>query len=127
MFKCLTIVAASVALVAVPLDCEPPPRTCDHYAPLLDEYAPDGGWDAARMSRLMYRESRCNPDAYNAAGRASGLLQITPVSYPYLRDALGEWVDRWTLTDPAQNVRAAAALFEYWQRAGSDPYRPWRL
>lgn len=127
MLRTLTITVAMIGATIAPLECEPPARTCDHYAPLLDVYAPEAGWSGGRMSRIMWRESRCDPHAYNSAGRAAGLLQITPVSYPYLRDALGEWVDRWTLMDPEQNVRAAAALFDYWSRAGRSGYQPWSL
>lgn len=73
------------------------------------------------MSQIMYRESRCQPTAFNRRGQASGLLQITPINLPYLRQHLGEWVDRWTLQDPEQNIRAAAVLFAW------GGYRPWKL
>lgn len=126
--RAIAATAAALALVA-PATCGPDDatRTCPEYEALLVEHAPAAGWDTARMSSVMYRESRCNPSAYNRAGRASGLLQVTPISYPYLRQALGEWVDRWTLADPVQNVRASAALFDYWVSAGRSGYRPWAL
>jgi hypothetical protein len=77
------------------------------------------------MSQIAYRESRC---FYDVRSRTSdtGLFQINDVNLPFLRTALGEWVDRWTLTDPDQNVRAAAALFRYWQEATGNGYAPWK-
>jgi hypothetical protein len=123
-------VGAIVALTTlVPMECaqRAGDRSCPQHEATLETFAPEAGWSVARMSRIMWRESRCDPTAWNARGHASGLLQVTPISYPYLREALGEWVDRWTLQDPEQNVRASAALFDYWAKAGKDGYRPWRL
>jgi soluble lytic murein transglycosylase-like protein len=77
------------------------------------------------MSQIMWRESRCEP-AVRSRTSDTGLLQINDINHPYLRRALGEWVDRWTLTDPAQNVRAAAALCTYWQQAGAGCLQPWK-
>jgi|SRR5262245_55003131 len=40
------------------------------------------GWSAdqwSTLSYIMYRESRCNPGAYNGSSGASGLLQIMPM------------------------------------------------
>jgi hypothetical protein len=127
MLRSLVITVALFGSTVPAFRCDPPPRNCDGHIPLLDAFGPSSGWDSARMSRIMWRESRCDANAYNARGHAVGLLQITPVSYPYLRAALGEWVDRWTLTDPVQNIRAGAALFDYWTSAGRDGYQPWRL
>src|SRR3954471_10327258 len=126
MFKILVFTATMFGAVLQPMSCERTPRSCPQHEELLEQHAPQAGWDTARMSRIMWRESRCQPEAYNRGGRAAGLLQITPVSYPYLRDALGEWVDRWTLMEPEQNVRAAAALFDYWAHSGRSGYLPWR-
>jgi hypothetical protein len=104
-----------------------PQFTGDGYCPqwelLLHVYNP--GWDVERMSRIMFRESRC---FYDVRSRTSdtGLLQINDINLPYLRTALGEQVDRWTLLDPGQNVRAAAALFGYWRDCCGNGYSPWR-
>jgi len=75
------------------------------------------GWDVARMSRYMYRESRCQPGAFNADG-AQGLLQITRINYAYLRAHGLPATDLW-LRDPVNNIKAAAVL---WQYSG---YSPW--
>lgn len=79
------------------------------------------GWDVVRMSRLAYRESRCQPGAYNRRGQAAGLLQVTPITYSYLRSCLGEPVFAAKLFDAWFNIRAAACL---WQ---ANRYRPWAL
>jgi|GEM_PF-3196563 len=132
-------IGASVGLVvglAVPAaraDAPPPGAAgstaagrCTQYEPLLAEHAPPGGWDVALMSSLMWRESRCTPDARSITND-TGLLQINDVNHPYLRARLGEWVGRWSLADPVQNVRAAAVLCTYWQGRPGGCYAPWRV
>lgn len=47
-------------------------QTCEQYEPLLAMYP---GWDVARMSRIMWRESRCEPWAHNTRTGDRGLLQ----------------------------------------------------
>jgi hypothetical protein len=101
---------------------------CTQYEPLLAQLAPKGGWSVVRMSRLMWRESRCTPTAihHNRNGSIdSGALQVNSITYQYLRKSLGERVDRWSLQDITQNIRAAAALCTYWRTAGRSCYRPW--
>lgn len=97
---------------------------CTQWEALLVMFAPPQGWDAGRMSRYSWRESRCTPTVRSRT-RDSGLLQINDINLPYLRTVLGEWVDRYTLLDPVQNVRAAAALCTYWQQRGRSCYAPW--
>lgn len=103
-----------------------PTEPCELAQWLLVVHAPAGGWDAERMMAYVRRESGCDASVRSATSD-TGLLQINDVNHPYLRAALGEWVDRWTLTDPVQNVRAAAALCDYWRDRGSSCYQPWRL
>lgn len=125
--KAIAVVVA-LATTLTPMQCHnDATRSCPGWEQVLVDHQPQAGWDIGRMSNIMYRESHCEPTAWNAYGKASGLLQVTPISYPYLRNALGEWVDRWTLQDPTQNVRASAALYDYWVRAGKSGYRPWAL
>jgi len=100
------------------------PERCTQYEPLLVQYAPAAGWDIARMSYFSWRESRCDPTVRSTSAD-SGLWQINDVNLPYLRSALGEPVDRWTLLDPVQNTRAASVLCTYWRHAGASCYAPW--
>lgn len=120
--------AAGVPTVDPPITPGPDgttnPGTCSQYELLIYFFQPPAGWDIGRMSRYMWRESRCTPDVRSTTSD-SGLLQINDVNLPYLRIALGEWVDRYTLLDPVQNVRAAAALCAYWRNAGRSCYAPW--
>lgn len=97
---------------------------CTQWEPLLIELAPAGGWDVERMSRYTWRETRCWPGLRSRTAD-SGLTQINDVNLPWLRRVLGEWVDRYTLMDPRQNIRAAAALCVYWRNAGKGCYHAW--
>lgn len=103
----------------VPFTTDSVGRECVGALNLLTAYSP--GWDVHRMARLSFRESRCKPDAYNRRGRATGLLQVTPITYGFVGRCLGELVTRLKLTDPVFNVRAAACLWR------EDGYRPWQV
>lgn len=87
---------------------------CVGWEGLLAAESP--GWDVAQMSRIMYRESRCNPGARNRSSSATGLLQVLSSHCPWLAGKLGG-CSRDRLTDPVYNVRAAAAL---WRNGGSN-------
>lgn len=82
---------------------------CVGAEPLLAALSP--GWSVERMSRIMYRESRCQPGARNGSSSATGLLQILASHCRWLEGQLGEWCTRDRLTDPGYNVRAAAVLW----------------
>lgn len=81
---------------------------CVGAEPLLAWFSP--GWDVRRMSGIMYRESRCDPSAYNRSG-ASGLLQILRSHCNWLSSRVGPC----DLFDPVYNIRAGARL---WQEQG---------
>ena len=126
-------VAVSVGLALGVAQCEPAPDTgvpapipgrCTQYESLLAEHAPPIGWDVVRMSKYMYRESNCQP-AVRSRTSDTGLLQINDINLQYLRQRMGEWVDRWTLTDPVQNIRAAAQLCTFWAVNGRSCYQAW--
>lgn len=108
-------IAPAVRGQQVQLEPPPPPPPvfssasangrCVGAEPLLAQFSP--GWDVARMSGIMYRESRCQPSASNSC--CSGLLQIHR-----------SWIDnaavcgvysRNDLYDPARNVCAAAIVY----------------
>ena len=97
---------------------------CLKYEPTLARLAPKGGWDVKRMSRYMYRESRCTPHVRSRTSD-SGLLQINDVNLPYLSQKLGIRVTPWLLMNPAYNVWAAAELCMYARRAWGNCYQPW--
>lgn len=100
---------------------------CAQYEQLLTTYAPRGGWNVAKMSRIMFRESRCAADAVNRKGRDTGLLQAHPITWRFLSTKFGvpmTDIQTW-LKVPANNVRAGAALCEFWRTAGRGCYLPW--
>jgi len=82
---------------------------------LLTYYSP--GWDVARMSRIMYRESRCNPGVTSSTGCCRGLLQIHQLHVPKLGAC--DVHSRSDLFDPAANICSAAIV---WSAAG---YSAW--
>jgi hypothetical protein len=102
---------------------------CPQYEALLTIWAPRGGWSVVRMSRIMFRESRCDAKAVNKRGGDSGLLQAHPIVWPFLSKKFGvPMADmRPWLLDPVNNIRAGAALFEFWHRAGRSGYQPWAV
>jgi hypothetical protein len=86
---------------------------------LLRHYSP--GWSIERMSRIMYRESRCRAEVRNSSSSATGLLQILASHCPWLAGQMGTTCSRDRLNDPHFNVRAAAVL---WREQG---YSAWAL
>ena len=106
--------------VEVATTAGPPPGSsassggrCVGWEPLLERYSP--GWSVDRMSRIMYRESRCRPEVRNRHSSATGLLQILSSHCAWLTDQLGTWCTRARLNDPVFNVQAAAVL---WREQG---------
>ncbi len=84
---------------------------------LLGYFSP--GWDVARMSRIMYRESRCDPTAHRTDSGSSGLLQILVSHCRWLQQQMGEPCSLSRLLDPTYNIRAGAVL---WREQG---YQAW--
>lgn len=107
-----------------PLQVEPVEGRCVEWEPHLQAAHPE--WDVERMSRIMWRESRCLPHVRSDTSD-SGLLQINDINHQWLISHLGEHVDQHTLQQPEQNFRAAAALCDYWEaRSTTDCYQPWQ-
>lgn len=105
----------------------PPPSApvsgCNAYKYLLERYGLPTGY----FLKVMWRESRCDPNQYNGRGRdrSYGLLQINTKSTPRM-DLWAELQRRCGLTyreqlfDPETNIACAAQLFSVYG------YRPWR-
>lgn len=98
--------------------------SCSRYLPTLIKYSP--GWDAYTMSRLMYRESRCNPTAVSTTDDY-GLLQLNKANLSFLSKVMGEKVTKAKLLNPTFNIRAAAKLYRYWEKAVGNGYQPWGI
>jgi len=96
---------------------------CTQYEAILAANAPAAGWDVQKMSKLMWRTSRCNPA--KRSGGVTGLLGISTSHAAALTKQLGTTVDKTTLADPTVNVRAAAALCQWSVAIKRSCYRPW--
>ena len=94
-------------------------------------------WDTwARLSRVMWRESRCLPDTFNGRhrDRSYGLLQINtkgglwdkPIAwgYPSLKDLCG-LTAREELLDGFTNLRCGRLLFEVHEAVYGNGWKPW--
>ena len=120
----LAAVMAALMSMCGPVDQAKPVNSCPEWEPLLHVHNP--GWDVPRMSRIMWRESRCQP-AVQSKTSDTGLLQINRINHRWLSGRLGVEINRDTLTDPVLNVQAAAALCVYWRRATGHCYQPWAV
>lgn len=92
------------------------------------EYVADAitaGWpagEAAQISKIMFRESRCEPDALNADdsnGGSRGLFQMNGIHEQWLIDE-GFITKLDDLYDPDVNIRAALHL---WRMVGWSAWR----
>jgi hypothetical protein len=69
--------------------------------------------ELATVDRLLWRESRCNPDAYNGDdpnGGSRGLMQVNGIWCEWYMQSLGILAACDDLFDPAVNLRAALAI-----------------
>jgi hypothetical protein len=99
------------------------PERCHRWEPILS--AVHEAWDVVRMSRIMWRESRCQSGVLSPTSD-TGLLQINEVNHDFLSRALGRPVTTESLTDPYLNIASAAVLCDFWERRSStDCYQPW--
>jgi len=114
-----------------------PATKCAEWYPLFVETGFDPAlWDWASM--VLYRESRCQPDAHNENSNDLGLWQINAVSWckpnKYNAHPAG-WLggqgiitECGDLFDPAINMTAAFAMYQYSEQkngAGMG-WWPWR-
>lgn len=115
-FAALVTAAAVVAGLAAPADAGGRRGTCPEYHALLAAH----GLPVATFSRIMWRESRCQPAARSRT-RDTGLLQINDVHHRWIRRTwhVAGPVVAW-LQVPEHNVAVAGALYR------RDGTRPWR-
>lgn len=77
------------------------------------------------MSRIMWRESRCQPQAQSHTSD-SGLLQINRVNHKWLTNRMGAHINAGTLANPTTNIQAAAHLYTFWNSHAGNGYTPWK-
>jgi len=94
------------------------PGRCTEWEAGLAYFSP--GWDVVRMSKIMYRESRCRPDVTSNTGCCRGLLQIHQIHIPNLAPC-GVY-SKQDLFTPGKNICSAAIVYK---RAGG--MSPWAL
>lgn len=91
-------------------------------------------WD--KLSRIIYRESRCLPGVHNAEdpqGGSLGLMQINKfwcrpqhgaeLGWLQQQGVLQECID---LLDPATNLQAALHIYNYSLQRHENGWKPWR-
>ncbi len=94
---------------------------CGEWLPLAIEV----GWPVEQLpmlDRVIFRESTCRPDAYNAAdpnGGSRGLVQVNGIWCDWYLPDRGIITTCDDLFDPAANLRAGLAI---WQRSGWSPW-----
>ena len=127
----MKLFAAALTPFALLATCAPPAAPdysrypCDEW---VDE-ALDAGWthdDMPQLLGIMWRESRCQPDAIrrNARGAAVdvGLLQINQVHRPELAK---RGFDHQDMTDPDANLWFGRVLFDWYESRGRCGWQPW--
>lgn len=116
----------------IPADLVKESTPCQQWLPLMIEM----GWPQdpkvlERALKIMYRESRCQPEA--DSGPDHGLFQINKFwsssgsNPPNWLAFYGIAPNHDALFDPAVNIRAALALYWYSVQQNGDGWHPWRL
>ena len=116
---------------------QPPPSTVpvpdSAKCPQFWQLAADVGWpedELWHLDRVIYAESRCDPDAFNGSGgdRSHGLMQINVKKSSGNQSLVGPLVDwDWSrLFDPATNLRVGLHIADYVESdLGWCRWRPW--
>ena len=99
-----------------------PDLPCQEWAPLALEV----GWPADQLPtllRVIWRESRCQPDALRA-GADHGLTQINQIHTEWLA-TMGLTLD--DMLDPEENLRFAYRLWSSREERGQCGWTPWSI
>ena len=102
-----------------------PDTPCQEWIP----EAIAAGWPADRqiletLMRIIWRESRCQPDAWN--GHDAGLTQINQIHTAWIAElGLGDHPD--AMFDPARNLEFAWKLYSSREAAGKCGWKPWSI
>ena len=102
-----------------------PDTPCQEWIP----EAIAAGWPADRqiletLMRIIWRESRCQPDAWN--GHDAGLTQINQIHTAWIAElGLGNHPD--AMFDPARNLKFAWKLYSSREAAGKCGWKPWSI
>jgi hypothetical protein len=105
---------------------DPYSSACEQFSAL----AINLGWPADQrtvLESVMFRESRCIPNAYNSkdpSGGSRGLMQINGFWTPWLTDA-GIITEAENLLQADVNLRAALAIYNYGVDKHGYGWGPW--
>jgi len=116
-----SVVPPTIALTPLPPTTTAVPKGCAQY--VAD--AITAGWPAEQapmLARVMFRESRCNPLAFNSQdsnGGSRGLMQVNGVHQTWLIEA-GIITHLDDLFRPEVNIRAALHL---WRMVGWQAWK----
>ena len=105
---------------------DPYSSACEQFSAL----AVNLGWPADQrtvLESVMFRESRCTPNAYNSKdpnGGSRGLMQINGFWTPWLKDA-GIITEAENLLQAQTNLIAALAIYNYGVERHGYGWGPW--
>jgi hypothetical protein len=105
---------------------DPYSSACEQFSAL----AVNLGWPADQrtvLESVMFRESRCIPNAYNSkdpSGGSRGLMQINGFWTPWLTNA-GIITETENLLQADVNLRAALAIYNYGVERHGYGWGPW--
>lgn len=135
--RILTPVIAAIAAISISTPLEAKQTNQEFKCPKAMSWAIQAGFhrlDLPKLDKIVYRESRCRPDAVGYNRRKDGtvwstdygLTQINDYSWlRYLRDR-GVITKSSQLLEPFTNMKAARELFVYSKKKGLDPWHQWR-
>lgn len=128
----MKLFTAAIAPFALLTMCAPPAEPSFDHLPCnqwADE-ALDAGWTPADLEQLlpiMWRESRCQPDAIRTNQRGAavdvGLMQINQIHRPELAKRGFTHLD---MTNPDANLWFARWLHNWHEDRGQCGWSPWR-
>lgn len=92
--------------------------------------AMNAGWSPNQWSKIDYiiwRESRCNPNAYNGRGRDNsyGLMQLNMKAHKSWVGPIVGW-DFTELYNPSVNLSVAKKLYDRAKNAFGCGFQPWK-
>lgn len=119
----------------IPVPTTLPDTECAEWYPLAMEVGwPDELWP--RLSKIMWRESRCLPNAYNGDDPNGGSYSLAQINGYFCRPSRynpNGWLqDQGVLDncldlyDPETNLRAALHLYTYSLYKNGNGWHPWR-
>lgn len=140
----MTPTTTTTTTTTVPVDITPDPVVLLAQVPQMSkcpEWTPEAleaGWDEEHLYRLGYilwRESRCQPDAVNASDPNSGSFGLAQINGFWCRPSRYHpegWLQEQgvldhcnDLHDPLVNLVAAKAIWDYGVERGNCPWGPW--